>query len=141
MSSSFAAIIIASILAAATPAAAAADASAAVGAAHSVPGTVVDSTSGLPLANVKLVTSGPTVVSTVTTLDGRFVFATLATGEYSIVASRTGYETTASEIFIVDGSDLRGLTLAINRTQGGNSGTRVLGVTTVRASQSLQKAA
>ena len=145
MSSSFAAIIISSMVLGAAPALAAADtspaATSAVATAHSVSGSVVDSTSGLPLANVKLVTSGPTVVSTVTTLDGRFVFASLATGEYSIVATRTGYETTESEIFIVDGSDLRGLTLAISRTQGGNSGVRVLGVTTIRASQSLQKAA
>ena len=71
-------------------------------------------------------------------LDGRFV-RVARVRRILIVASRNGYETTASG-FIVDGSDLRGLTLAINRTQGGNSGARVLGVTTVRA-QSLQKAA
>jgi outer membrane cobalamin receptor len=145
MSTSFAAIILSTLLAAGAPALAAADepagAPAAAASVHSVSGIVVDATSGLPLANVKLLTTGPTAISTVTTLDGHFTFASLAVGEYSIVASRTGYETTESEIFIVDGNDLRGLTLAINRTQGGNSGARILGVTTVRASQSLQKAA
>ncbi|HEY5095185.1 MAG TPA: TonB-dependent receptor [Candidatus Eremiobacteraceae bacterium] len=145
MSSNFAAIISSILLAAFGSAAAAADTPAAPTAtpatAHSVSGIVVDATSGLPLANVKLVTAGPTSMSTVTALNGYFKFASLAVGEYSIIASRTGFETTESEIFIVDGSDLSGLTLAINRTQGGNSGARVLGVTTVRASQSLQKAA
>ncbi|HEY7980893.1 MAG TPA: TonB-dependent receptor [Candidatus Eremiobacteraceae bacterium] len=148
MSNSFAGIIITALLLSAAPAIAGADpapaapaASGPVATTRSVSGAVVDSTSGLPLANVKLVTSGPTAASTVTGADGRFTFATLAVGEYSIVATRAGYETTASEIFIVDGSDLRGLTLAINRTQGGNSGARILGVTTIRASQSLQKAA
>src|ERR1700719_676947 len=138
-------VIVISIVLAAAPALAKSDPPATTPAAsesaHSVSGVVVDSTSGLPLANVKLLTTGPTSASAVTALDGRFKFASLTAGEYSIVASRAGYETTESELFIVDGSDLRGLTLAINRTQGGNSGARVLGVTTVRASQSLQKSA
>ena len=128
MSSNFAAIIISTLIAGAAPALAAADVPAATPATatstHSVSGIVVDATSGLPLANVKLVTTGPTTASATTTLNGHFTFASLAVGEYSIVASRTGYETTESEIFIVDGSDLRGLTLAVNRTQGGNSGAR-----------------
>jgi outer membrane cobalamin receptor len=145
MSNRFAGIILASLLVVAAPAVAAADPTATgttpQATTHSVSGSVVDSTSGLPLANVKLITAGPTAASTVTAADGRFTFVALAVGEYSIIASRTGYETTASEIFIVDGGDLRGLTLAISRTQGGNSGSRILGRTTVRASQSLQKAA
>ncbi|HKW44009.1 MAG TPA: TonB-dependent receptor plug domain-containing protein, partial [Candidatus Eremiobacteraceae bacterium] len=142
MSKPLAAFIISAFFAASAPALAAdASAPASVAPTHSVSGAVVDSTSGLPLANVKLVTSGPTAASTVTGLNGRFTFASLAPGEYSIIATRIGYETTASEIFIVDGSALLGLTLAINRTQGGNSDARILGVTTVRASQSLQKAA
>ena len=108
---------------------------------HSASGLVVDATSGLPLANVRLVSDGPTVTSTVSGSDGRFTLTGLAAGEYSIVASRTGYETTASEIFILAANDLHGLTLAIASTQGSNSGVRVLGVTTVNATQSLQKAA
>jgi outer membrane receptor for ferrienterochelin and colicin len=108
---------------------------------HSASGKVVDANSGLPLAGVKLVTEGPTSATATTQLDGTFTIPGLASGEYSLVATRSGYETTASEIFIVGTEDLTGLTLAIARTQGSNTGTRVLGRTTVRASQSLQKAA
>jgi outer membrane receptor protein involved in Fe transport len=145
MSNSFAGIFFAILLLGTSPAIAAADttpaASAPAAATYSVSGSVVDSTSGLPLANVKLVIAGPTASTTVTGADGRFTFAALSVGQYSIIASRAGYETTASETFVVDTSNLRDLTLAINRTQGGNSGARILGVTTIRASQSLQKAA
>ena len=137
LSSMVAAVIIA--FAALSSSAAAADPAST--ATHSASGRVVDVNSGLPLANVKLTTEGPTVETTTTRQDGSFTLVGLAPGEYSILASRAGYETTASELFIVGSEDLRGLTLAIAQTQGGNTGSRVLGRTTVRASQSLQKAA
>ncbi|HLJ82897.1 MAG TPA: TonB-dependent receptor [Candidatus Eremiobacteraceae bacterium] len=108
---------------------------------HSASGKVVDANSGLPLAGVKLATEGPTAATTTTRPDGTFTISGLASGEYSLIATRSGYETTASEIFIVGNEDISGLTLAIARTQGSNTGSRVLGRTTVRASQSLQKAA
>ena len=108
---------------------------------HSASGKVVDANSGLPLAGVKLVTEGPTAATTTTRPDGTFTIPGLASGEYSLIATRSGYETTASEIFIVGDQDLAGLILAIAQTQGSNTGSRVLGRTTVRASQSLQKAA
>ena len=104
-----------------------------------VKGSVVDASTGLPLAGVKLQTIGPTVQNTTTNVAGKFTFDELAPGMYSLQANLSGYEATISEEFSVAPGFSLPLTLALQRASGASS-PRVLGRTTVTAARSLQKA-
>jgi outer membrane receptor protein involved in Fe transport len=111
----------------------------AAAATYPVKGKVVDAATGLPLANVKLTTLGPTSATQTTNSLGRFEFDGLAPGSYSVQMVLAGWDTTVSEEFSVGGSFSLPLTLAMQRTTQ-NSQIRTLGVTTVTAAASLQKA-
>jgi len=105
-----------------------------------VSGRVIDAATGLGLSGVQVTTEGVVTVMTVSDHNGAFKLSGLKTGTYELIVARSGYETTASEQFQLGDASITNLTLAVNRTQGSDTGVRVLGRTTIRASQSLQTA-
>ena len=108
-------------------------------ASYSITGKVVDAGTGLPLAGVKLTTIGPTGAAQTSNSLGRFEFDGLAPGVYSLQMVLAGWDRTVSEEFTVGGSFSLPLVLAMQRSAN-NSQIRTLGVTTVTAAASLQKA-
>ena len=124
--------LVGAVLAAAHPGAAADVAS--------INGKVVDAATGLGLPGVNIESYGTTSAATTTDKAGTFRLQGLQPGRYTLFLSLNGYETTASEQFYVSTGQARTVTLSIQRTQNGSSNVRVLGRTTIRASQTLQSA-
>lgn len=116
-------------------------ASAAVAGTAKITGKVIEAGTGLPLLGVAVYTEGPTVAKTLTDNQGKFTLENLFAGRYELVASLTGYETTASDQFALTEGQNQEVTLAIQRSQGVSSGVRLLGRTTIHASAALQTAA
>src|SRR5579885_1782323 len=105
-----------------------------------IAGAVVDSGNGLPLANAKIETQGPTHTVVISDAQGKFTAANLTPGFYHLQVSLNGYQTTVSDPVSVLGTQLVSVTLAIARQSFGSQGLRVIGHTSVHASQSLQRA-
>ncbi len=107
-----------------------------------VRGKILDAGTGLALSGVVVQTEGPTIASTTSDSNGNFVLPGLMPGYYNVLMRLNGYVTTESEPFhIAAGAQTPMLTLVLQRGQGFSRSTRVLGVTTIRAAASLQKAA
>ena len=106
----------------------------------SISGKVVDASTGLGLPGVKIESYGATLADATSDRGGSFTLAGLQAGQYTLILSLVGYETTASEQFEVSAGQTRFVTLSIQRTQAANPNVRVLGRTTIRASQTLQSA-
>src|SRR5579872_2376721 len=105
----------------------------------SISGHVVDASTGLPLQGVLVTTEGPATLSGTTNSNGAFVVSGLPAGYYILVTSLRGYESTSSDAIEVAEGKMAQATMSMQRSQAG-AGARVLGRTTVRASQALQKA-
>jgi len=90
---------------------------------------------------VTVVLEGAAAAKTRTDTRGKFAFPNLAAGSYSLVASLTGYETTATEPFPVAAGQTQDVTLAIQQTAGTTSGIKVLGRMQIHSSSALQTAA
>jgi len=107
-----------------------------------VTGKIVDAATGLALSGVLVQTEGPTITASTSDKQGVFTIAGLMPGYYNLLMYLNGYVTTESEPFRVGVGAPRGpLTLSLQRGSGLSQSTRVLGVTTVHAAASLQKAA
>ncbi|HLW38537.1 MAG TPA: carboxypeptidase regulatory-like domain-containing protein, partial [Candidatus Eremiobacteraceae bacterium] len=105
----------------------------------SISGHVVDASTGLPLQGVLVTTEGPATLSGTTNSNGAFIVSGLPAGFYILVTSLRGYESTSSDAIEVAEGKMAQATMSMQRSQAG-AGARVLGRTTVRASQALQKA-
>ena len=111
------------------------------GSTATIHGKVVDAGTGFALAGVLVQTEGPTIETTKTDQSGHFELSGLIPGVYSLLTRLDGYVTTESEPFRVAASGAQTLTLSIQRGSGVSASNRVLGVTTVRGTATLQKAA
>lgn len=107
--------------------------------AGAISGSVVDAATGLPLSNAKVETSGPTHASASTDAQGKFSIANLARGLYRLQVSLNGYQTATSDQIALLGTNTAEVTLALQQQSLGTQ-LRTIGHTTVRASQSLQRA-
>lgn len=107
-----------------------------------VSGKIVDAATGLALSGVLVQTEGPTITASTSDKQGAFTLTGLMPGYYNLLMYLNGYVTTESEPFRVGGGAPKApLTLALQRGSGLSQSTRVLGVTTVHATATLQKAA
>ncbi len=68
----------------------------------SITGAVQDSQTSVGIANA-LVSLSPTAVSTVTSSDGAFSFASVPAGTYTVTASATGYQTASASLTVTAG--------------------------------------
>ena len=106
-----------------------------------VRGKIVDAATGLALSGVLVQSEGPTITAGTSDSHGQFQLTGLLPGYYNLLIYLNGYVTTESEPFKVGATAQAPLTLALQRGEGVSQSTRVLGITTVRASATLQKAA
>ena len=107
-----------------------------------VSGKIIDAATGLALSGVLVQTEGPTITASTSDKQGEFHLTGLMPGYYNLLMYLNGYVTTESEPFRVDvGFPKAALTLSLQRGQGLSQSLRVLGVSTVHAAASLQKAA
>ena len=106
----------------------------------SIAGAIVDESSGLALANAKVEAQGPTAGTATTDSSGKFEIANLHPGLYHLQVRLNGYQTTVSDQLAVLANESATVTLSMQREAFGSQGLRVIGHTSVRASQSLQRA-
>lgn len=102
-------------------------------------GAVIDSSTGLPVASATVVASGPKSANATTNRDGRFTFAPLEPGLYTLTASANGYQPAQSDQVTIFTGASQSVTLNLQRVSG-SSNLKTIGSTSVRASSSLQKA-
>ncbi|HET9342667.1 MAG TPA: TonB-dependent receptor [Candidatus Eremiobacteraceae bacterium] len=115
--------------------------SASAAAPGTVSGKIIDAATGLALSGVLVQTEGPTITASTSDKQGDFQLTGLMPGYYNLLMYLNGYVTTESEPFHVDvGLPKAPLTLSLQRGSGLSQSTRVLGVTTIHASATLQKA-
>lgn len=105
----------------------------------SITGVVVDTSSGLPLSNASVTASGPATASVTSNRDGRFSFASLAPGIYTLTVRADGYQTALSDSVTVISGLSATVTLNIQRGSVGGTTLRTIGTTSVKASGSLAK--
>ena len=101
-------------------------------------GSVVDRSTGLPLANVRVTVVG-TTTSTASDGDGSFRFS-LVPGVYSFEARITGYQTVQTDAIALVGASSSNVTLALGKAQV-ESGLRDIGRVSARANDALRPAA
>ena len=101
-------------------------------------GTIVDRSSGLPLAGVAVVVLNRPERAT-TDAQGRFLL-TLPPGVYVLEARLSGYQTTDSDELALVAGTPAGATLAIQRLESSSGNLRSIGRTSTRASNALQPA-
>lgn len=102
-------------------------------------GTVIDAASGLPLATATVTATGPADSTVSADRDGRFSFASIAPGLYTLVARAEGYQPAQSETVTLVDDTTANVTLSLQRVAG-STNLRTIGTTSVRATASLQKA-
>jgi len=100
-------------------------------------GSVVDRSTGLPLANVRVTLVG-TTISTASDGDGTFRF-TLAPGVYSFEARINGYQTVETDAIAIVGASSSKVTLALGKAQA-ESGLRDIARVSARANDALRPA-
>lgn len=116
--------------------------SASAAAPGTVSGKIIDAATGLALSGVLVQTEGPTITASTSDKQGEFQLTGLMPGYYNLLMYLNGYVTTESEPFHVDvGYPKAPLTLSLQRGSGLSQSTRILGITTVHAAATLQKAA
>ncbi|MBV8602150.1 MAG: TonB-dependent receptor [Candidatus Eremiobacteraeota bacterium] len=98
---------------------------------------VVDTTTGTPLADVRIFLTGAVIASALTTKSGIVKYTDVPVGIYRVRVARRGYEAArSSEFEVLDGKDVT-VRFALNEAttaQGGpNENLRVIGSVTVRA--------
>jgi outer membrane receptor protein involved in Fe transport len=111
----------------------------AAAASSTVTGTVADRQTGLPLSGalVRIVTLG---ISATTDSSGAFTFANVAPGNYVLRIERDGYQPSDSDSISLGPGQSVSVTLAVQRVPSGGNALKVIGQTTVRAGETLQKA-
>lgn len=105
----------------------------------SISGTVVDQSTGLPLAGATIETVGPAARSAKTDNNGLFAITGLALGLYRLRVALSGYQAAVSDAVTVNSSQVATVTLALASQRTGATGLRTIGHTSTRASQSLQR--
>ncbi|MDB5028984.1 MAG: Outer rane ferrienterochelin/colicin receptor, partial [Candidatus Eremiobacteraeota bacterium] len=107
---------------------------------QTISGTVVDAATGLPLAGatVSVSAGGSSRVVATTDADGRFTLTGLPPGEYVLVAQTQSYQAAQSDTVELLSGTQPAVTLSLQRQTAG-SGLAVIGRTSTRRSESLQR--
>lgn len=104
-----------------------------------ITGSVVDSSSGLPLSGASVTASGPASATASSNRNGAFSFATLTPGIYTLTVRADGYQPALSDPITVVAGLSANVTVNIQRGVVGNDNLRTIGTTSVKASGSLAK--
>jgi outer membrane receptor protein involved in Fe transport len=103
-----------------------------------VNGSVLDRSSGLPLAGASVIAVG-TKYRTTADANGSFAF-TLPPGIYTFQATSTGYETQQTDSVAIVAGNSTAVTLSLQRAQNSSSGMKTIGHSSARANDALQPA-
>lgn len=105
-----------------------------------VAGKVIDASTGLGIAGATVVVVGAPTLSATTDVAGAFRITGVPAGLRQVEIRRAGYETVDSDEFTATSGTAATITLALQSvTTTGSNGTAVIGRTSTRASESLQK--
>ena len=104
-----------------------------------IDGSVVDASTGLGIPEVTVTVLGPGHETTTTDGGGKFHFVGLKPGILRLEIRKPGYQTSNTDEFAAVPDSSASLTLSLSRAET-NKELRTIGRTSVRASQSLQKA-
>ena len=104
-----------------------------------IEGTVVESSTGLGVPDVTVIVLGPGHQRTLTDRTGKFRIARIAPGIVRLEIRKAGYQTSDTDDIATLGDATATVTLSLARSET-TKDLRTIGRTTVRASQSLQKA-
>jgi hypothetical protein len=102
----------------------------------SIAGVVKDFESDKPIANVNITTSPPSS-SVVTSADGQYLLRDIGTGNYTVSATKSGYETNSVTVNVQLGQSTQAVIFLKSKTQTSSTGDYPLDITVINWSNRI----